>query len=482
MEDFDLNIIARKSVKSIFALTSRTFLVQVLGIVASFILTIYLTPQDFGVFFIVSSLVIFLNYFSDIGLAASLIQKKEEPTINELRTTFTIQQLLVLAIIIPAFFASGHIGKFFNIEAHGIYLFYAFLASFLLSSLKTIPTVILERRLDFHRLVIPQIAENIAYNAALIIFAVNGFGITSFTIAVLLRSIVGFVLIYIIQPWSIGFSLDTKVFKKLVSFGFPFQVNSILGLIKDDLINIYIGKVLPLAQVGYIGFAQKWAYLPLRLVMDNVIKIMFPSLSRLQNDKNALKIVIEKSLLMISLFIFPTAVGFITLSSYLIDYIPRYQKWEPALISLVFFSLNTVFGSLSTPITNALYAIGRIRITVYFMTGWTILIWILTPLFIKIFGFNGVALASFLVAVSTTSIYFVAKKYVAFSFIRPIIKPFLTAVVMGIFILFTRDMVSSLPSLILEIISAGVIYFIATFLIMRREMFGAIRLVRESIR
>ena len=482
MEDFDLNIIARKSVKSIFALTSRTFLVQILGIVASFILTVYLSPSDFGVFFIVSSLVIFLNYFSDIGLAASLIQKKEEPTVNELRTTFTIQQILVLLIIIPAFFLSGSIGRFFNIEAHGIYLFYAFLVSILLSSLKTIPTVILERRLDFHRLVIPQIAENIAYNIALIIFAVNGFGITSFTIAVLLRSVVGFVIIYIIQPWSIGIALDKKVFKNLFTFGFPFQINSILGLIKDDLINIYIGKVLPLTQVGYIGFAQKWAYLPLRLVMDNVIKIMFPSLSRLQHDKNALKIVIEKSLLMISLFIFPTAVGFITLSSYFIEFIPRYQKWEPALISLVFFSLNTVFGSLSTPITNALYAIGRIRITVYFMTGWTILIWILTPLFIKIFGFNGVALASFLVAVSTTSIYFVAKRYVAFSFIRPVIKPFITAIFMGAFIIATRGMISSLPILFVEILAAGGVYFLVTFLLMKKEVFGALRLVKESIK
>src|SRR3990167_9308056 len=143
MEDFNLDLVAKKSVKSVFALISRTFFIQILGIFASFVLTIYLSPSDFGVFFIVSSFVVFLNYFSDIGLAASLIQKKEEPSLRELRSAFTVQQILVLILIIPSFLLSPEIAKFFKIEGEGIYLFYAFLISFLLSSLKTIPTVLL---------------------------------------------------------------------------------------------------------------------------------------------------------------------------------------------------------------------------------------------------------------------------------------------------------------------------------------------------
>jgi O-antigen/teichoic acid export membrane protein len=69
--------------------------------------------------------------------------------------------------------------------------------------------------------------------------------------------------------------------------------------------------VLPFAQVGYIGFAEKWAYMPLRLIMDNVIRIAFPSMSRLQHDKEAMKIAIEKSLFIVTFFIFPTVVAII---------------------------------------------------------------------------------------------------------------------------------------------------------------------------
>lgn len=480
MDDFNLELVARKSIKSVTALISRTFFIQVLGVVASFILTIYLSPADFGVFFIVSSFVVFLNYFSDIGLAASLIQKKEEPTVRELRTVFTVQQALVLALTIPLLFLSPNVANFFDIEAQGIYLLYAFLISFFLSSLKTIPTILLERRLDFHKLVIPQIAENVVYNLTLIFMAVGGYGVTSFTVAIVLRSIVGLVIIYIISPWKIGLAYEKNALKKLLTFGVPFQMNSLLALAKDDLINIYIGKVLPLTQVGYIGFAQKWAFLPLRLVLDNVIKIMFPSLSRLQHDKNALRVVVEKSLFIIAFFIMPTAAGLILLAPYFINLIPGYAKWSPAYLSLVFFALNTVVGSLSTPLTNFLYATGKAKLALYFMSAWTAATWILTPLFIIWFGYNGVALASFLVATSTLSVFFIVRKFVDFSFIKPIIKPIFATIFMIVILFITRGFITTLPILIMVAGVAGSAYMTLMLILSKNDLIKIYRFIRSK--
>src|SRR6266851_3412138 len=206
MEDFDLQMVAKKSVSGMFALVSRTFFVQVLTVVSNFVLTIYLEPSMFGIFFVVSTINIFLSYFQDIGLAALIVQKKEQPTVEELRTTFTIQQVLVVSIVIITFLLSPLFAHMFHLTQDGLYVLYAYLVSFILSSLKTIPTVLLERKLDFQKLVVPQIAEGLVYSIALIIFAVLGFGVNTFTIAILLRSIVGLPIIYYIQPWDIGFA------------------------------------------------------------------------------------------------------------------------------------------------------------------------------------------------------------------------------------------------------------------------------------
>src|SRR5258706_6504900 len=104
MEEVDIALITQRSIRGIFALTSRTFFIQLIGFISNFLLTIFLTPSIFGVFFIVSAAIAFLSYFSDIGLAAALIQKKESLTDIDLKTTFTIQQALVILVFVVAFF------------------------------------------------------------------------------------------------------------------------------------------------------------------------------------------------------------------------------------------------------------------------------------------------------------------------------------------------------------------------------------------
>lgn len=474
--------IAKRSVKGLFALVSRTFLIQLLSIVTSLILSIYLSPATFGVFFVVSAIVVFLNYFQDLGLAASLIQKKKYPTTLELRTTFTTQQILVLLVTLPALIFAPQIAAFYKLDFDGLVLLYALLFSFVASSLRTIPTVLLERNLNFNKLVIPQIAENVAYNFCLIIFAVSGFGVKSFTIAVLARGIIGLVLIYWIQPWPVGLALDRRTLRRLLSFGLPFQANSFLALFKDDLFNIYLAKVLSLTQLGYVGFASKWAFMPLRLFMDNVIKITFPSFSRLQHDKEALRRAVEKTLFLISAVIVPTVVLIVLFSPYLVNYIPKYKKWEPAVLSLTFFSLSTILSSLSTPLTNILNAIGKVKITLYFMILWTILTWVVTPFFIFVYGYNGVALASFIISFSSVLVFFIVRNYIKFSVVKPLYPAFIAGLAMAIFTLFTQHIIMSFMLLLIEVFLSCLFYACALYLLARNEIHKTLQFIIISIK
>lgn len=483
MEEFNIHFVAKQSVKGIAALISRTFLIQVLGVVTSIILTIFLTPEIFGVYFVVASIIVFLNYFQDIGLAASLIQKKEELTKEDLQTTFAVQELLVLLLVIPSLIFSKQIASFYKLDSDGWMLLVALLISFFLSSLRTIPTVLLERNLNFKKLVLPQIVESVLYNICLITFAVMGLGVKSFTIAILVRSVSGLIVLYCIQRWPIGISFHMHVFKKLVTFGIPFQTHSILALVKDDLLTIYLGKVLSFQQMGYVGFAQRYAFLPLRLIMDNVIKVTFPSFSRLQEDREGLRIGVEKSLFLISTCLFPTVVGMAMLSKFLIEIFPAYQKWEPALISLYFFALNTIFSSLSTPLTNFLNAIGKVKITLYFMTFWTAATWILTFILIRKIGYNGVAIGSFLVSISSVFVIVIAKRYLNFSIVRPVIPQIIATLTMLLFLIITREsVVQNLFSLLLEVFLAGIIYLGTLFLFAQSEIISTVKFVRSVVK
>ena len=85
----------------------------ILGFAANLILTILLSPSVFGIYITVLSLISFLNYFSDVGLAASIIQKKDLSN-DDVKTTFTVQQILILTIIIIGFMSTSFVRSFYN--------------------------------------------------------------------------------------------------------------------------------------------------------------------------------------------------------------------------------------------------------------------------------------------------------------------------------------------------------------------------------
>ena len=359
--EITLETVKSRAVKGVVVLTGRTFLLSVISLIATGLLTVFLDPSQFGVFWIVSAIVNFLSYFSDIGLAAALIQKKELPEREDLKTTFTVQQFLILVILVVLVLATPLFARIYNLSFEGRILLYALGTSLFLSSLKTIPSILLERDLEFGKLVIPQVLENLVYNVVAVILAWKGFGITSFTIAVLARGIVGLITIYILKPWLPGFALSIASLKSLLKFGLPYQANNLLATIKDDGMTAVLGGILGPVGVGLLGWAQKWAQSPLRFFMDHVIKVTFPAFSRMQDEANSLKRSLERSIFFICFLVFPTLAGVLVLAPILVEIIPKYQKWEPALIPLGLIAVNSVFAAVTTQLTNLLNSIGKIK-------------------------------------------------------------------------------------------------------------------------
>lgn len=483
MEELDIATVTKRSIRGVFALVSRTFFIQIINLAVVTVLYAVLKESEIGVFFLVSASIAFLAYFSDIGLAAALIQKKEKLTDEDLKTTFTIQQILVITVCVIALLLSGFVGSIYKLNSSGVMLFQSLVIGFFLSSLKTIPSIILERSLRFDKLVIPQIIETIVFNIVVLAFALKGFGILSYAYAVLARGLTGLLTIYLIAPWKIGISFSKSVAKKLLSFGIPFQSNSVLALLKDDLLILYLGTVLPFSQLGYIGFAQKWAFTPLRLIMDNMIRITFPSFSRLSHDASALGKAIEKSLFVTISLIFPALTGLVILSPYFIAHIPKYQKWEPAILSLMFFSINAGLSSISTPLTNALNAIGKVKITLYLMIFWTITTWILTPLSIFWFGFNGVAIASAIISISVVGVIYIVKQKISFGIINLLVAPTISTLIMGIVIYFLSKIFISNLVMIFAMIGVGaIIYFGMMMLLGRKQIISDVKTVVANLK
>lgn len=470
-EEMNLTAVKNRAVKGIVFLSGRMFLLQGISFLGFFLLTIFLGKEEIGLFFAVSEIVAILGYFSDVGLAAALIQSKEKPTTQEIRSTFTIQQVLVISLLALTLALIPWLKNFYHIDQAGVFLLGSLLFGFFMSSLKTIPSVLLERKLRFDLLVVVELIEALLFYGLAVWLAWKGFGVASYAWAILVRSLVGAVMIYLISPWQIGFSFDRKSLRHLLRFGVPFQANTFLAVVKDRLMNIFLWKIVGATGVGILGWAQKWAQMPLRFVMDSVMKVTFPAYARMQDHKEELSKAVEKTLFFLSLTIFPLLVGIGVLAKPLIFLIPKYAKWEVALLALYLFIINSVFAALTTPLTNALTAIGKIKVVFKLMIMWTVLTWIVYPVLAIKYGFNGVAGAAAIVSASSILALWIAKKYLNFRFFASVTKPVLASLMMGIFLWFLRPFLgNSFLGLLTLILLGALVYFVLAYLMVGKSL------------
>ena len=317
-------------------------------------------------------------------------------------------------------------------------------------------------KIEFQKIVLVQMVENTFFYLIVIILALLKFEILSFAFAVIFRSLIGLILIYRLSFWLPKIGFNRQSFRKLVSFGLPFQTNSLLALIKDDFLILYLGKILGFEKLGYIGFAKKWAEAPIRIIMDNLSRVSFPLISRFQENKEKLKSIIEKIIFYQSLIILPATAGLSLILPLMVKIIPKYQKWEPAIVLFYIFAIASIFSSYSTPFVNFFNGIGKVKITFSLMIFWTLSTWILTPILTQKFDLFGFPLTLFFLSLTFLYIIYLTKKIVNFNFLKQIFPSFFSTVLMIIFVIFLQK-INLLPilTLIFSVILGIIIYTIS---------------------
>lgn len=478
MENLDVKSLARRSVHGIIALISRNFVLQLISLLASVIIFSVLSKENVGIYTVVIAIQRIISFITDFGIGAALIQRKEIEE-DDLVTSFTIQFGVTIFILIGTFLFKDTIGGFFGLSTNAIMLLVALVTTIFLSSFKTIPSILLERKIHFQKLVIPQIVESLVFNVLLIVLVLRGFELTSYTIAFLASSLITVPLYYYVSPWKIRLGIKKRSLVHL-KFGIQYQAKNILATVKDDFLTVFLAKILSFVQISEIGFAQRFSFMIFRYVVDSVTKVTFSTYSRLQSDSGQLKTAIEKSLFFVGLIMFPVSFGLMITAPYIIDYFPPWNnKWEGALFSLMFFSLNAIISSLSNILVNVLDATGRVKTTLRLMVLWTTLTWILTPILIIWYGYNGVAIASFLTSLTIVLTVRLVKQVIDFNFIKSIYKPLISALGMVVFTyLGTELFVHDFISLFIVIGFSGTIYGVFVYLLAKNEIYEDIKMLR----
>lgn len=458
--ELQVETISQRAVSGVVILTARKFALRAISYLGSIFLARLLAPEIFGIFAIVNFVITFFGFFSDVGLGAALIQKKEKPDKEDLAVTFSLQQLLVISVVITLFILAPFFSGKYNLGEQGIWLIRVFSLSLFLTSLKTIPSILLERKLQFSKLVIPEVVEVVAFQILAISLAWLGFGVWSFIISLLVRSFLGTVTLYLISPWQPAFAWNKVKAKKLISFGIPYQLNGFIATVKDAVMPIFVGAVSGATAVGYLNWAMTFSKLPI-LFMSDIFRVTFPTYSRIQEDKDLLKKAVEKTIRFTNLFLFPT-VFLLAATARQIVTIVFTDKWLPALPAFYIHLFGILVVGIANTFMDSFWALGKTKVAIKLLVIYTIVNWLASvPLVYKL-GFNGAMIGSVIVLyISLPLSWYYMRQIVKVEILTQISSSFVASLITGLIIWFLAlKWANNLLGLIGMLLMGGLLYLI----------------------
>lgn len=276
--------LGRKARVGIKVMQARQILLQGLQLVVGILLARLLGPAEFGIYAIATFAVGQISSFSNFGIASALVQQREEISHRDLAVAFTAQTGFVLLLGGALFLLAPLLLHVYpQAPPSLIWLVRALLLPLLLSPLRTMASLTLERRLEFPKLAIVDVCETVVFQGVSLACAWSGLGIWSFALAALARALAGTAAVLAVAPWVPRFAWDPAVVRRLITFGSGFQLQQMVNEAGGWLTPLLAGSLLGPAAVGLLTWSSSNGKRPLMLV-ETVMRVAYPHLSRLQSD------------------------------------------------------------------------------------------------------------------------------------------------------------------------------------------------------
>ncbi len=371
MENFD--DIKHRSSRSVKWVGIAEVVVRIVQFATSLILARLLVPDDFGVMSLVFVFINLAYVIFDFGFTSALIQQ-QNVTRDHLATTFVAYAVGAVVFMGIVMLGAPAIAHFFGVEPLApmlrvlsfIFVFYTFSA---------LPKVLLMRELQFHRLSQFQMVGALGYATVAIGVALSGGGAWCFVFAALTEQMLVTILAIAATRWRPHWQFSLPVFRELFQFGGNVLATRIVGYLNTNLPQIIIGRVLGTTLLGYYTLAYQLIDLPVQRISKNVLKVMFPAFSKLQDQPDAYREMYRQTVYFLALITFPIFVGLFLLAPELVPFLYG-EKWMPAVVPLQALALLGLIRSLWTTASVVFLSKGKPQIELKLQSG---LLLVLTP-------------------------------------------------------------------------------------------------------
>jgi len=263
-----------------------------------------LNPADFGLVAMGGVVLRFGQYFAQMGMGSAVVQKKDltQENISAAFTSSIFLGLIFSLLTIVLAPLGGYLFK--NNDLIPVLRLMGL--SFFISGFSLTSLALIRRSIEFKALAFSEIfAFGVGYLVIGIGSALSGQGMWSLVYASLSQSTILAGLTYLIRRHELKLSFHWADYKSLLSFGSKVSIISFLEFLGGSLDTFLIGRYFGNEKLGFYNRAQMLINLPLTYLITSFSRVLFPSLSQMQDDQEILKQRILFILKIISAVLFP---------------------------------------------------------------------------------------------------------------------------------------------------------------------------------
>lgn len=405
--ELEVSEVQRLAIRGIGSILVRSVGQRGLQMMGNVLLARWLAPKTFGLYAIVSFIVGLAGFLSDLGLGASLIQRREHLTEKDLRTAFSLSLALNVVVVGILFAISAPLVRIEH-AAGNLTAVRVMALTILFSTFTAIPSIRLERAMRFTALSFADLAGQLAYLGVALPLAYRYWhhphyaethaaaAVWCFVWATVASRFVNMMILASVDRWRPRLGLDRAAMRHMLHFGLPYQMNGLVNALKDNFVPTFVAAVAGPRAVGFIIWAVGLATNALFL-LPIVQRVTFPAYSRLQHDMEALRRAIEKSIKWVAATVIPVTFLLAALGRQIVEHIYG-PKWLLGLPSFYLLCIPMINAAYSTVMVSALYGMGRAKTVLRLTMIWAIAGWALGVPLTFVFHQNGFALAMSIVS------------------------------------------------------------------------------------
>lgn len=290
-----------------------------------------LAPADFGLASLALTVVTGLQVLGDVGLGAALIQR-DELTEGERSTAFWCTMVLAIALgLVMVLIATPVAGFFGSPQLAGMLM--ALSSVVALNALSAVQKALLARDLRFRALEARQIAATLAGAVVAVGLALSGAGAWAIAGQWITTAAVATILLWALSPWRPKLLVDRGALRSLGVFGLNVTGTQVLFFLSRSTDNILIGRALGASALGAYNIAYQLMLFPLTQVAGIVADVLYPALSRLQDDIAALRHTWLRTARLVAAVSAPLMLGVVPLAPDLVPVMlgPRWSAAIPVM-------------------------------------------------------------------------------------------------------------------------------------------------------